>query len=233
MTLKTILHLAAIGVTMLVAASAEAVVRTSGRSMNVFELSLNFATPVGKYEEIGPIEFRDFDNRRRELNADEVFDNSWGFGLSYGRVVSSRGFVSFGFNYTNIQVEDSFVVDNPNGTVTYMWVPETPSVNQYDLTLDFNVYLLQNSQAAFAPYVGLGLKAGVTSFSNEGYDSENETNIGVNLNFGADIVLGGQRSRDGYFALSSINSWDMIGTNDRPRFLHIGGGVKYFFGVRR
>ena len=61
------------------------------------------------------------------------------------------------------------------------------------------------------------------------YADENELKFTVSVNFGADIKVWTAPSGRSYVALSSVNSWDLLASGQRPRYLNIGGAIKYYF----
>ena len=63
----------------------------------------------------------------------------------------------------------------------------------------------------------------------DGYDNENDLTLAASLNFGAEVKLHTAASGRSFVALASMNNWNFYAANDRPKYLHIGGGLKYYF----
>ena len=138
-----------------------------------------------------------------------------------------------GFRYTNHNFVDSLVLVDTNEveevitTVTYYF--KDINYRQYDF--DFNVNYLFNDLNVkdWSPYLGVGVQAGFTSKSMKGYDSENEIEMALNLNYGLDVKIWKQALNRGFLALSSSNSVNLLATDDRPKYFNFGLSLKYYF----
>lgn len=214
----------------LVGAESASAVRRTALSWGYLELGGFHASPVGSYSRLTIIDFLDINNIPRALEADHVLDNSGGLRIGVGRKVG-RGFSSgLTFRYTHVVVRDSFLVRSPDGDVLYSFEPFKPNFNLYELVLDMNFYPAARAAGGMSvpidPYVGFNLSGGILAQTLEGFESELEASVGLGINFGADIRLGG--GPNGYIALSSVNSWQLLGSNDQPRYLQIGASLKFF-----
>ncbi len=184
-----------------------------------------YAQPVGKYDHIDILTFEDPNGRIVNLNADAVYDPTYSFGISYGQVRGRLG-VDFGFHYTQVQTPDTFWV-----TPTYinMFTPETPKFNLYDADLNVNAFLLDPFKSVVAPYVGVGFHGGLIASSGRYIDTKTDLVFAVGLNFGADLKIWTSPADRGYLTISSVNEYQFLHSNLRPRYLNIGGAVKYYF----
>lgn len=148
---------------------------------------------------------------------------------------------SVGFRYTRAEVQGSFAdsLEIGQDSVFLAWydLDSYYSIHLYELEANFNYFLIDPTESVFAPFVGFGGKAGFMNFSTDLFDvdsgleyaDENELKFTLHLNFGADLKLYEAPSGMSYFALSSVNSWDVLASGNRPRYLNIGGALKYYF----
>lgn len=217
---------------LLIAESGWTVQRVSPR-WSYFEIGGFAGSPIGDYPRLTIIDFLDINDVPRSLDAKDIFKETGGLRIGFGRMVNNRLSVGLAFRYTAVPVFDSFLVTAPAGDVIYSFEPAKPKFNLYDLVLDVNVYpvALQGggeSAAApiFSPFIGLGFSGGVLAQTLEGFEAEYEASAAVGLNFGADIRLGGGSRQ--YVTLSSVNSWIFAGSTERPRHLQIGASLKVF-----
>jgi len=211
-------------------ADISAVTRVA-RAFNLVEFSGGYMQPTGRYGRLGIIDFADVTDRRVRLDADKVFDPSFTFNFSFGKLLGDRLLTSVGFRYTKVNTLDTFYVTGPDvgDSVIYSYLVGTPSFNQYDLTFDINYFLLSPVQSVFAPYIGAGVDFGLLAQTLKGFESESDANLGLTFNFGADIKVWEDPNTGNFLALSSINEWHFAGLNDHPKFLNIGGGIRYYF----
>lgn len=195
------------------------------RRYNVVDAIGGYAHPLGSYDGLGIIDFTNGAGQRKDLSAAEVFDPTFSLGIRYGQLRNNHMLMNFGFRYSRINEADSFVVDD----YVYRFVPDNPDVHQFDVEFNFN-YLLTNIHEIFvAPYVGLGLRAGFTTFSGKGVESESRVNIGSAINFGAEVRVWSSAKQRDFVTVASVNSFDFWGSANRPRHFYVGGGLKYYF----
>lgn len=216
----------ALAVILLCSAIADAAIYRTSKRYQVFTVEGGFANPIGEYGTLTPYQgFVDPFGRPVDIKADELYNNSGFFGLSYGWLVNDHGFASVGFRYTPISVdsywEGEYLAD----------YGEVFDLDQFDITFDLNYYLANPMKSGFSPYAGLGFTGGLTSLSSDTYEAENDVTFSLGLNFGADFVVwsGGN---DRAVALSSINSLQLLASDIRPKYLQIGLGLKFFFSGR-
>ncbi len=209
----------------LLATPAEAGLARVAKRYTLVDLNGGYSSPVGKYEGIGVIDFENSRGQLVRLNADEVYDPTFHVGLNYGQLRNSHMQWTIGFRYTKINQLNRFVADDQ----TLVFAPEKPSIHQLDIDFNFNYLLTNITERWIAPYAGVGARAGLTTFSAEGVESESEINLGVCLNFGAEVKLWQHPQGRSFVTFASVNSYDFWASGDKPRFLNIGGAVKYYF----
>jgi len=204
----------------------EAVTRV-GKRFNVLEIGAGYASPAGKYDYIGSIDFIDDMGIVRNLNADQVYDPSFTLGISLGQL-RNRWLVTVGAVYTKVNQLDTFKVGYnlwhfgpPGGIVV-------PSFNQFDLRLNVNYQFTDLSTMNFAPYAGIGLAAGMISMTAPGYASEYDVNTLLSANFGVEFKLWSSADKRKFVTLASVNSYDLLSSGYRPRNLNIGGAIKVY-----
>ena len=209
-----------------VSSLAEAGIKRVTRRWNVIETYGGYSSPIGSYHTIGTIDFVNNSGLLVDIDADRVYDPTFHLGITYGQLRRGHLLYSIGFTYTKIETLDTFVVDP---TVSYIFIPVKPSFNQYDIDFNCNFLATNIAKAPIAPYVGIGFHGGITSQTAPGYDSENWLTLATSLNFGADFKLWGDLKNRSFVTLSSINRVDILGSDQRPRYLNFGIGLKYYF----
>ncbi|MEW5994561.1 MAG: hypothetical protein AB1744_09210, partial [Candidatus Zixiibacteriota bacterium] len=211
-------------------ATTDAVIRKVGRVYNVIDVYGGYSTPIGEYDELGSAIFTDRNLRVVELKADSVYNATFHVGFTYGQLRGGHFMYSIGFRYTKIETLDTFVTDRVGDTIFFVFFePRTPSFNQYDVDFNVNVYATNPSKAIISPYVGLGVSAGITSQTDEGFDSQNWLTVNFRVNFGGELKLWEAPKIRSFVTLASINSVDLLASDKHPRYLNIGGAVKYYF----
>ncbi len=205
---------------------SEAAIRRVAKRWNVIETYGGYSSPIGSYNRIGTIDFVNNIGIIVDIGANRVYDPTFHLGITYGQLRRGHLLYSIGFRYTKIETLDIFVVDP---TISYIFTPVKPSFNQYDIDFNLNFLAANISRAPIAPYVGIGFHGGITSQTAPGYESENWLTLAASLNFGADFKLWGAPKNRSFVTLSSINSVDILGSDQRPRYLNFGVGLKYYF----
>lgn len=196
------------------------------RRLTVLEFFGGGAIPVGTQDGVHPFDFI-INNRLVDLDADDVYDASVTLGLNYGQLIGGRVLVSVGLRYTDINVKDT--IDLSIDTILiFGGGPDKLKWGQYDLDLNFNFYLIDFYESPVAPYVGLGINGGLTRFSSRSFETEYDATIALSANFGFDIKLFGEGKRS-FVTLSSVNNWNFVSSGNRPKYLNIGGALKYWF----
>lgn len=209
-----------------VSSVSEARIIRVAKRLNVIEFTAGYSHPVGSYHTIGTIDFRNNIGVIVDIDADRVYDPTFHLGISYGQLRGGHLLYSIGFRYTKIETLDTFVVDP---YISYLFDPVKPSFNQYDVDFNLNFLAADIAKAPIAPYVGIGFHGGITAQTATGFQAENWVTLALSLNFGADFKIWGAPKGRSLVTLSSVNSIDLLASNHRPRYLNIGGGLKYYF----
>jgi hypothetical protein len=202
---------------LMAASSADAIQRVAPK-WSLVEIYGGYASPLGTYDNVAGIPFYDQFDRRIEVDADEVYDPGFYFGFNYGQVRNRHLMMSIGFRYTKANLDDELV-----------FTVGRPKVSIYDLELNLNWQFMNLQHSLWTPYFGLGFHAGLVKQDYRDFADEWETTTDLGLNFGADVKIWSDPSGRAFVTLSSINSWTFVASDERPRSLNIGGGIKYFF----
>lgn len=199
------------------------------KKYSYFSFFASSSEPVGSYD---GFTFEDFLTKGQD--ADEVYKSTSQFGFKYGNL-SSKYAVSFGFRYTEHKLQDTVyfardVVENGQlFDIIYSDEIQDAKFNQFDFELDANYVFKDISQSTIAPYAGFGVKAGIANVSFQEFEDENNFIFTFNLNFGADIKIWQSGNGRNFMTLSSVNSYDLYATANKPKYFNIGGAVKYYF----
>jgi hypothetical protein len=217
MKLRTI---AMIGVLVCAASITSWAVTKTPRSLYMFDFHAGYSVPTGSYAGIGPA------NWDGELQSSDLFDPTYHVGIEGGRLWNDHLYMGFGFQYTRINLDDR--IDTLFSSGSLFELPEL-KFHQYDFSFGARFYPGSPAIQSFAPYLGPSLTLGLTSMTAPHYRSETQTTVALNLDFGADFRIWKANDGRSLVTLSSVNSWNVIAGGDRPRFLNIGFGVRYFF----
>ncbi len=194
------------------------------RSINFVDFFAGSSMPVGTRHGLPDYDFV-IGNRKAEVNSADIYGNTFHLGITYGQFRGNHFLWSAGFRFTDHKVFDTIPLpDNSAVVVSY-----DPSYRQYDIDFNANFFFLDLTKTSFSPYGGLGIRAGVLSISDDINTTDYSANVGLSLNFGADIKIWDASDARSFVTLSSVNSYDLLGSSDRPKYLNIGGAVKYYF----
>lgn len=201
------------------------------RRYNVINLYGCSSSPVGKYDGLaGFVDFTDVENRPADVDADVLFDPTNQLGISYGKLRNSKMLLTIGFRWTKVEAMNLRDLTTVNQSGYAIFFESTkPDLNQYDLDFNFNYLFMNIVDQSFSPYVGVGFRAGVTTVSVQGYESESKLNTTFAANVGAELKIWEGAQKRSFITLASVNSYDLFGSGDRPRYLNIGGAFKYYF----
>ncbi|MDH4156270.1 MAG: hypothetical protein OEW00_03225 [candidate division Zixibacteria bacterium] len=229
--------------TMLLAAPAvDAGIQKVSRRMTMIDFYAGGSIISGKYEGLGLDHWNDlFDVgfASPSIGGSDIYKSTYHFGIDYGQLRNDHILFTIGFRYTRVQVKDSINIpfNDPEYDYALMDFDDIFNVHLYDIDFNLNYFVTNAQRSLLAPYVGLGFKGGFMSFATDArdlesgleYADENELKFTVSVNFGADIKVWTAPSGRSYFTLSSVNSWDLLASGQRPRYLNIGGAIKYYF----
>ena len=211
---------------LMTSSSAVAIQRVSPR-LYVVNFYGGHAAPLGTYDGIVGLDF-DIGRERVEFDADNVYDNGFHLGASYGMIKGGHLLMSVGIHYIQHDVKNP--IRQTIGDYVYsVEFAQAPTLKQYDLDVNVNYLFMDLNTGVWSPYFGGAVSAGMSSASYEGYDNEYEAGLALGFNFGADFKLWSAADNRSFVTLSSVNSWNLVASGDRPRYLHIGAGVKYYF----
>lgn len=193
------------------------------RQHNFMEISFGSGSPLGSYDEVGTsISILDQDGFPMEMEGDEIFANAFHLGFTLG-VMQKNLQYSLSFEYTDMNFENSFerllTQDDPFYAI--------PSLSQFDLAADINAYAAQMPVSPFSPYLGLGIALGLTVDQADGFETESRINVALKGNFGVEFKIA-DFGKGQFLTLASANSYDLAATENRPRFLTIGGFVRLY-----
>jgi len=199
------------------------------RRLNMLEFYGGYASPIGKYDAIigDFILDRHFvvDGRLVEVNGDDVYEPSFYLGVSYGQLRSRYFLFSIGFRYTNADLQDTIMFSPTVGMI----IPDDYSLALYDIDVNLNYLLADPISSPVSPYFGIGLHSGIVHAKFKGINSDDRVMFALSFNFGVDVKLWSAPKGRSMVTLSSINNWNVVSSDDRPRYLHIGGGIRYWF----
>ncbi|MBU0983931.1 MAG: hypothetical protein KKA42_08675 [candidate division Zixibacteria bacterium] len=218
MTQYAKLALAALTAVLVLAGSSVAVERVAPR-LNVIEFYGGYAIPVGTYNNLAGIPFVDELGFpvNLGLDADDAWDPGFCLGVNYGQVNNQHLAVTLGFLYTRANIDDDLVFGI-----------ERPKVNVYDVSANVNWLFLDLRHNPWSPHFGVGFRAGLTEQSYRAFSNEYELTLDLGFNFGAEAKVWTDR-HGAFMTLASINHWSFTASDERPRALEIGGGLKYYW----
>ena len=196
------------------------------RRYNVIDFYGGSSSPVGKYDGLaGFVDFMDEQRQLVEVDGDKVYDPTYQLGLSYGQLRNNQMLLEIGFRYTRIEQAG----DNPLIFFASDGLTAEAKLHQYDLDINLNYLFMNIIEQSFAPYVGVGFRAGFTNASASGFESESHINTVLAANVGAELKLWEGARKRSFVTLASVNSYDLLASGDRPRYMNIGGALKYYF----
>jgi hypothetical protein len=208
--------------------------------LNMIEFFAGGSSITGNYTGLGADSWQElFVGARTSLEVDgsDMFKSTFHLGFGYGRLRNNRVLFSIGFLYTKVAYQDSILVRFPNAMGTYPTRNIYSHINLFDV--DFNLDFFFNSlrHRPWSPFIGLNFKGGLMVFSTDlrdpmtglKYATESQVKTTLGVNFGADVKIWRAPSGRSFMTLSSRNSWDILASGNRPRYLNIGVGWRYFF----
>ena len=222
--------IATVAILILTASQAAALGRVA-RRYNVMDFYSGTSSPVGKYESLADfVDFSDADGQPTDVDGDVLYDPTFHLGFNYGQLRNDRMLVTVGFRWTKIEAINLLGLNSVGRSgLAILLDPKKPSINQYDVDFNFNYMFLSIAQRSFAPYVGVGFRAGFTSVTAKGFESESRLNTVLAGNFGAELKLWENAKKRAFLTVASVNSYDLLSSGDRPKYFNLGAALKYYF----
>ena len=206
-----------------ISSTSSAITRVA-RKLNMMDIYAGGSIPWGTYNGTPGDKFI-LEGQRYEFDGDQVYDNGFFIGFDYGQLFSEHFLFTVGFCYTHQPLKDTI----QNDEVAFFYTEGAPTLHLYDLNVNLNYLFANLYDFPVSPYVGVGIQPGIASTSLEGYYSRNELTFGMSVNFGAEFKIFTAPSGRSFVTLASDNSWNFVGSNDRPKFFNIGGAIRYYF----
>jgi hypothetical protein len=221
------LSLAIIAVVLLIAVAPAGAVTKVARSYSALEFQAGYSIPSRSVDHLGTMNFL-VNNDAVDLSSDKVFNSSFTLGVNYGSLRAEHWYISGGFAWSHLSTKNPVLFYSDPFVDSLLMYSSGIHFNQYDLRFAVNYLPVSLEQNGWSPYLGLGFAAGITSETERGYRSENETNVALMANFGAEVRLWQSGDKRSFVTLASANSWEFAATGYRPGYLTIGGALKYY-----
>jgi hypothetical protein len=228
MKIKSVALIALVALVFLGASSALAIVRTAPR-WSFTEFYVSYASPLGTYDGMPTYDFDLADGGGLvEFDASDIYDPTYAIGFGFGQIRDGHVAYSLGFKYTAHELLAEEVYYEGESVIRSLADTDV-KMHQFDLLLNINYYLTDMNVSTFAPYIGVGLHGGITRVDWYLFEDENDANVALSANFGFDVKLSPADQNRSYWALASANQVNLVASGNRPRYLHIGGAIKYYF----
>lgn len=199
-----------------VTASTTSAVERVARRYNLMEFAIVSASPVGTYDRVGTVDLTNEFGNVAAYDADRVFNSTWGVSLFYGQLRNDIFVGGLGLKY--IKVKHNLLFEET-----------TVNFHQFDMEITLNVHPFGPAQAIFSPYGGATVDAGMTITDPQGYRTETSLGLGLSGNFGFDFKLWSEKANHSFLTLTSFNTYNLMASSGRPRYLQIGAGLRYWF----
>ncbi|MFH2048845.1 MAG: hypothetical protein ABIJ12_05310 [bacterium] len=196
---------------------SDAAIKRVASRYNMLNFYGGYAVPVGEYDHIGPLAIEYDINQLATLNADSIYNPTYYLGVDYGTLYSRHVLYMIGFRFTEHSIKD--------------WIMDQGEFNlrQYDIELNANFLFLDLVESPWSPYVGAGVQGGFTTYSVRGFDNDSQLKVAFSLNFGFDLKLMQTSKNKSFVTLASMNNYNLLGTDNRPQYLNLGVGLRYYF----
>ncbi len=199
---------------------------------SVIEFYGNSSKPIGSVDRIGiglqGFVFQDDFFQSFDIDAVDVYENSAQIGFSYGSLVNTNTLFSVGFSFTDVKHKENFEQIS-NGFIYSYYYPKIFKIRMYNVDFNLNYYFGSPVKQVLTPYAGVGLQAGLLSVSVSNFASESDFVSALSFNFGADLNIWQATNKMAKLNLSSVNSYQIYASDNRPKYMTIGLGLKYYF----
>ena len=213
---------------MLTLAGSTAAITRVAPKVNILEFHAGYGMPQGTYDQIIGTEFLFDPYEIVDFDADRVYNNAFYFGLNYGQVIGGHWQATVGFDFAQSKLENP--IEQIIGYYLYsVGFLGDPTWRSYDLNLKAVYGLNDLVNSSWSPFLGLGVTGGLSTLSAKGYESQSNATYALSVDFGLDAKIWHDVEDRTFVTISSINSYELVGSGDRARLLRIGGGIKYFF----
>jgi hypothetical protein len=180
----------------------------------------------GEYDGIAGVPFTGPGDELLKVDASDLYKDGSHLGINYG-VMKATTLFALGFRYTDIRIFEPILIPGYEPYRPFGF--DDVNLTQWDFDLYLHQYFADLSKSTASPYLGLGTQIGATRLTAKGYKSENKMAFALSVDFGADLKITSGAGGRSFVTLSSVNSYQFVGTNDRPKYLNVGVGLKYFF----
>ncbi|MEA1980749.1 MAG: hypothetical protein U9N54_07235 [candidate division Zixibacteria bacterium] len=180
-------------------------------TQNSLDFTGSYLLPIGNS---GGFFDEDFDV---DLDTDDLYDPSVEFGVRYGQLSQNRFLYNVGFSYIHVNEIDTAFLN-----------ASAFSLSMYLINLGVNYYPIGNRNI-ISPFAGVSLSPGLYVINFKVGESITELNAAVSFNFGFDLKIFESKSKRSFWAVSPSGSYDFWASGDRPKFLSVGLGIKYFY----
>jgi hypothetical protein len=198
------------------------------KRLGVFEVYGALSSPTGNIDHLGDINFSNI-YRPININAGNAYNPSLTLGATLGTLSMGHWYNSVGFQYSRLRVKDTIFYPRRDSAIVFNYTDfPKPHYNQYEVRLNSNFHFYDLERVGWTPYLGLGLGMGVISQTLEGFDTQTEFNIGLAMNFGAEIRIWQDPNGGNMATLASANSWEFAGSGYRPKFFTMGVSLKMY-----
>ncbi|MBI5266396.1 MAG: hypothetical protein HY851_04105, partial [candidate division Zixibacteria bacterium] len=203
----------------LLSESSTAGIERTAKRWYMFDIYGGTSMAHGEYEGIGATTFITESGNSLKIGADDLYEDGTHFGVDYG-MMRTRTLFSLGFRYTDIEYKDVVIV---SGYMPFLpfdpYAPSNVNLTQWDVDVTVHHYLANLSLHSASPYMGVGMQVGATSQTADGFNSINRSTFALSLDFGADVKVSSGEGGRSFVTLSSVNSYQFVGTSDRPKYL--------------
>ncbi len=193
---------------------SEAAIKRVASRYNMLNFYGGYAIPHGEYDESGLVFFIP-----NKIDGDSLYDASLYLGVDYGTIYDHHILYLIGFRFTEHNVKD-WIFDE---------IGFEYNLRQYDIELNANYLFLDLVESPWSPYVGAGVQGGFTTYSVRGFDNDSKLKVAFSLNFGFDLKLMQTSKNKSFVTLASMNNYNLLGTDNRPQYLNLGVGLRYYF----